>query len=255
MGVRQVVGAHREELIMAIVSFTATPRDAVGKGAARTLRSKGEIPAVIYGHGRESQALSLNARDLDRMLGNIQAESTVIEVTVGSTTSKTLIREIQRHPIRRQILHVDFQSLVAGEKVTVSIPIVLLGVPEGVRLGGGVLDQTLRELEIEVDPSDIPDHVEIDVTNMVIGDSKHVSDLSLPAGVEVLDDAETSVAVVAAPRAVIEETAAVVEPVEGDAGAVAEPEVIGRGKEEDEGEEGEPGKKGEPAKKGEQPKK
>jgi len=255
MGVRQVVRAHREELIMAIVSFTAHPRDAVGKGAARTLRSKGEIPAVIYGHGREPMALSLNARDLDKMLGNIQAESTVIEVTVGSMTSKTLIREIQRHPIRRQILHVDFQSLVAGEKVTVSIPIVLLGVPEGVRLGGGVLDQTLRELEIEVDPSDIPDHVEIDVTNMVIGDSKHVSDLSLPVGVEVIDDAETSVAVVAAPRAVIEETAAVAEPVEGEAGAVAEPEVIGRGKEEDEGEEAEPGKKGEPAKKSEQPKK
>ena len=240
---------------MAIVSFTAHPRDAVGKGAARTLRSKGEIPAVIYGHGRESQALSLNARDLDKMLGNIQAESTVIEVTVGSTTSKTLIREIQRHPIRRQILHVDFQALVAGEKVIVSIPILLTGVPEGVRLDGGVLDQTLRELEIEVDPSSIPDRIELDVTNMVIGDSKHVSDLVVPSGVEVQNDADTSVAVVAAPRAVIEEVAVVAEPVEGEAGAVAEPEVIGRGKEEDEGEEGEPGKKGEPAKKGEQPKK
>jgi large subunit ribosomal protein L25 len=246
---------------MAIVSFSATPREEVGKGAARTLRSNGQVPAVIYGHGRDPQALSLNARDLDKLLGHIQAESTVIEVTVGGTTAKTLIREIQRHPIRRQILHVDFQALVAGEKVTVSIPIVLIGVPEGVRLGGGVMDQTLRELEIEVDPANIPDHVEIDVTNMVIGDSKHVSDLSLPPGVEVLDDAETSVAVVAAPRAVIEEVAAVAEPVEGEAGAVAEPEVIGRGKEDEEGEEGEPAKKGEspkkgePTKKGEQPKK
>jgi large subunit ribosomal protein L25 len=251
MGVQQVVRAHGEELVMATVSFNATPRDAVGKGAARTLRSKGEIPAVIYGHGREPQALSLNARDLDKMLGHIQAESTVIEVTVGTTTSKTLIREIQRHPIKRQILHVDFQALVAGEKVTVSIPIMLIGIPEGVRLGGGVMDQTLRELEIEVDPSNIPHHVELDVTNMVIGDSKHVSDLSLPSGVEVLDDPESSVAVVAAPRAVIEETVAVAEPVEGEAGAVAEPEVIGKGKEEEEGEEGEPGKKGEPPKKGE----
>jgi ribosomal protein bL25 (Ctc-form) len=107
MGVQQVVGAPREELVMAIVSFTATPRAEVGKGAARQLRSKGEIPAVIYGHGREPQSLSLNARDLDKMLGHIQAESTVIEVTVGGATSKTLIREIQRHPIRRQILHVS----------------------------------------------------------------------------------------------------------------------------------------------------
>ena len=234
---------------MAIVSLSANSRDGTGKGAARTLRSQGQVPAVIYGHGRDPQPLALNARDLDKMLSHIQAESTVIEVTVGGQTAKTLIREIQRHPIKRQILHVDFQALVAGEKVTVNIPIVLVGIPEGVRLEGGVLDQTLRELEIEVDPSSIPDHVELDVTNMVIGDSKHVSDLSIPPGVEVLDDPETSVAVLAAPRAVIEEVAAVAEPVEGEAGAVGEPEVIGRGKEEDEGEEGESPKKGEPTKK------
>lgn len=222
---------------MAIVSFIATARDQVGKGAARQLRSKGLIPAVIYGHGRDPQALSLNARDLDKLLGHIQAESTVIDVSVGGTSAKTLIREIQRHPIKRQILHVDFQALVAGEKVTVSIPILLEGIPEGVRLGGGVLDQTLRELEIEVDPSSIPDHIEFDVTNMVIGDSVHVSDLKMPEGVEVLDDPETSVAVLAAPRAVIEETAAT-EPVEGAEG-VAEPEVIGKGPGDEEEGEGE----------------
>jgi large subunit ribosomal protein L25 len=240
---------------MATVSLSANGRDTTGKGAARTLRSKGQVPAVIYGHGREPQPLALNARDLDKMLSHIQAESTVIEVTVGGHTAKTLIREIQRHPIKRQILHVDFQALVAGEKVTVSIPIVLTGTPEGVRLEGGVLDQTLREIEIEVDPSNIPDHVEYDITNMVIGDSVHISDLKVPEGVEVLDDPETSVAVLAAPRAVIEEVAAVAEPVEGEAGAVAEPEVIGRGKEEEEGEAEEPGKKGESPKKGDQSKK
>ena len=240
---------------MATVSLSANSRDGKGKGAARSLRSQGQVPAVIYGHGRDPQALALNARDLDKMLSHIQAESTVIEVTVDGHTAKTLIREIQRHPIKRQILHVDFQALVAGEKVTVSIPIVLLGVPEGVRLEGGVLDQTLREIEIEVDPSNIPDHVEYDITNMVIGDSVHISDLKVPEGVEVIDDPETSVAVLAAPRAVIEEVAAVAEPVEGEAGAVAEPEVIGRGKEEEEAEAEEPGKKGESPKKGDQSKK
>jgi large subunit ribosomal protein L25 len=234
---------------MATVSLNADARDTKGKGAARTLRSQGQVPAVIYGHGRDPQPLALNARDLDKMLSHIQAESTVIEVTVGGQIAKTLIREIQRHPIKRQILHVDFQALVAGEKVTVSIPIVLVGTPEGVRLEGGVLDQTLREIEIEVDPSSIPDHVEYDVTNMVIGDSVHISDLKVPEGVEVQDDPETSVAVLAAPRAVIEETAAVAEPVEGEAGAVAEPEVIGRGKEDEEEEGGEPGKKGDQSKK------
>jgi large subunit ribosomal protein L25 len=237
VGVRQVVDARGEELVMATVSFNATARDQTGKGAARTLRSKGQVPAVIYGHGRDPLSLSLNARDLDKLLGHIQAESTVIEVSVGGTTAKTLIREIQRHPIKRQILHVDFQALVAGEKVTVSIPILLEGIAEGVRLGGGVLDQTLRELEIEVDPSNIPDHIEFDVTHMVIGDSVHVSDLKMPEGVEVLDDPETSVAVLAAPRAVIEETAAV-EPVEG-AAADGEPEVIGKGPGDEEEGEGE----------------
>ena len=240
---------------MATVSLSANARDGKGKGAARSLRSQGQVPAVICGHGRQPQPLALNARDLDKLLSHIQAESTVIEVTVDGHTAKTLIREIQRHPIKRQILHVDFQALVAGEKVTVSIPIVLLGVPEGVRLEGGVLDQTLREIEIEVDPSNIPDHVEYDITNMVIGDSVHISDLKVPEGVEVIDDPETSVAVLAAPRAVIEEVAAVAEPVEGEAGAVAEPEVIGRGKEEEEGEAEEPGKKGESPKKGDQSKK
>ena len=220
---------------MATVSFTATPREGKGKGAARSLRARGQVPAVIYGHDHEPQSLSLNARDLDKMLGHIQAESTVIEVTVGGHTSKTLIREIQRHPIKRQILHVDFQALVAGEKVTVNIPITLIGIPEGVKLEGGVMEQPLRELEIEVDPSNIPDHVELDVSNLKIGDSLHVSDIKLAEGVTILDDPETSVAVVAAPRAVIEETPAA----EGAAPeAAAEPEVIGKGPAE-EGEEGE----------------
>jgi large subunit ribosomal protein L25 len=229
---------------MATVSLSANSRDLTGKGAARTLRSKGQVPAVIYGHGREPQPLALNARDLDKMLSHIQAESTVIEVTVGGHTAKTLIREIQRHPIKRQILHVDFQALVAGEKVTVSIPIVLTGIAEGVRLEGGVLDHTLRELEIEVDPSNIPDHFELDVTNMMIGDSLHVSDIKVPEGVEVQDDPETSVAVLAAPRAIIEEAPAA-EAVEGAPEAAAEPEVIGKGPAEgEEGEdEGEQGKK------------
>ena len=106
------------------------------------------------------------------------------------------------------------------------------------RLEGGVLDQTLRELEIEVDPADIPDHAEIDITNMVIGDSLHVSDIKLPANVRVLDDPETSVAVLAAPRAVIEETPAV-EALEGAAEGAPEPEVIGKGPgDEEEGEGG-----------------
>lgn len=224
---------------MATVKLNAAMRSESGKGAARTLRSKGQVPAIIYGHKREPQALAINSRDLDKLLSTISAESTVIELNLDGTMSRTLIREIQRHPFKREILHVDFQELVAGEKVVVSIPIVLQGVPEGVRLGGGILDQTMRELEIKVDPAEIPNHIEADVAPLQIGGSLHVRDLKIPAGVEVMDDKDASVCVVAAPRAVIEAVAAT----EG-AETSAEPEVIGKVKEEGEAE-AEGDKKGE----------
>lgn len=217
---------------MATAQLSATPRKSSGKGPARTLRSAGQIPGVVYGHARDPQPLTLDTREFEKLLSHIAAESTVIELSLGGHTTKTLIREIQRHPFKRQILHVDFQELVAGEKVTVNIPILLIGVPDGVRTSGGVLDQTLRELSIHVDPSAIPDHIEVDVTGLIIGHSIHVSELKLAEGIEVMTEAEASVCVVAAPRAVVEETAAAAEPAEGG----AEPEVIGRGKEEAEGE-------------------
>lgn len=221
---------------MASANLSASARDNGGKGVARKLRSEGRVPAIVYGHGRDPLALSINTRELEKLLDHISAESTVIDLDIDGKASRTLIREIQRHPFKRQILHVDFQELVAGEKISVSIPIVLTGVPDGVRMDGGILDQTMRELEIEVDPSNIPNHVEVDVTKLTIGSSIHVRDLQLPEGVEVLDDEDASVCVVSAPRAAIEETAAAAEGAEGE--AAAEPEVIRAKKpDEDEGEE------------------
>jgi large subunit ribosomal protein L25 len=218
---------------MASAQLSAQARGNGGKGVARKLRGDGRVPAVVYGHGRDPQALSINTRELERLLDHISAENTVIDLDIDGKASRTLIREIQRHPFKRQILHVDFQELVAGEKVTVRLPIVLIGVPDGVRMDGGILDQTMRELEVEVDPSSIPNHVELDVTKLTIGSSVHVSDLSLPEGVEVLDDPDASVCVVSAPRAVVEAA-----PVEEGAEVVAEPEVIRAKKpDEDEGSE------------------
>ncbi len=217
---------------MATVNLSATARSDRGKGAARKLRSSGQVPAVIYGSARDAQPLAINEKDLDRLLGTIAAESTVIVLGVdGGRPTKTLIREIQRHPFKRQILHVDFQELVAGEKVTVNIPLVLVGMPEAVRLGGGVLDQVMRELEIEVDPSNIPNHIDVDVSTLELGHSLHVSDLKLPAGVESMDDPETTIVVLSIPRAVVETPAAGVEAV----GEAAEPEVIGAKKDDEEG--------------------
>jgi large subunit ribosomal protein L25 len=214
---------------MASAQLSGNVRENSGKGVARSLRSSGRVPAIIYGHGREPQSLSIDTRELEKLLSHISAENTVIDLTVDGKSARTLIREIQRHPFKRQILHVDFQELVAGEKVIVRLPIVLMGVPAGVRMDGGVLDQTLRELEVEVDPANIPNHVEVDVTELHIGSSVHVSDITLPEGVEIVGDGDASVCVVSAPRAAVEETAAVA------ADESAEPEVI-RAKKTDEDE-------------------
>ena len=220
---------------MANASLTATARTSNGKGAARALRREGRVPAVVYGHARDVQSLSVPTRELERLLDTIAAASTVVELTVDGKASRTLIREIQRHPFKRDILHVDFQELVAGEKITVSIPIVLVGIAEGVRLEGGILEQILREIEVEVDPANIPNHIDVDVTNLKVGHSIHVSELTIPAGVTVLDDPEAAVALVQVARASVETVAVPEEGVE----VAAEPELIRKpkGDEEEGGEE------------------
>ncbi len=217
---------------MATAQISATPRSTSGKGAARSLRSSGEVPGVIYGHSREAQSLAINTRDLEKVLSKISFENTVVELSLEGKTTRTLIREIQRHPFKKQILHIDFQELVAGELITVSIPLVLVGTPEGVRLGGGILDQVLRDIEIEVDPASIPNHINVDVSSLIIGHSIHVRDLNIPAGVKVMTDEELTVCVVAVPRAAIEAAAAP----EAAEDATTEPELIRKAKEEDEDE-------------------
>jgi large subunit ribosomal protein L25 len=220
---------------MANASLTATARATSGKGAARSLRREGSVPAVIYGHAREAQSLAVPSRDLEKLLGSIAAGSTVVELAIDGKTSRTLIREIQRHPFKRHVLHVDFQELVAGEKITVMIPLVLHGVPEGVRLGGGILEQMMREIEVEVDPANIPNHIDVDVSHLVVGHSIHVGELNIPAGVTVLADEEAPVALVQISRAAIEAEPAAAEETEA---VAAEPEVIRAKKpEEDEGSE------------------
>ena len=216
---------------MATAQLSASTRDSVGKGAARTLRSAGQIPAVIYGHAREPMSLAVPAREVEKLLERVSAESTVIELNLAGGVARTLIREIQRHPFKKQILHIDFQELVAGEKVSVNVPIVLTGTPEGVRVSGGILSQVMSELTILVDPVNIPRRIEADVTHVLIGHSIHVSDLKVPEGVEVLDETDATIAVVSAPK-VEAEPVAVAEGAEPG----AEPELIRKTKDDEEGE-------------------
>jgi large subunit ribosomal protein L25 len=225
---------------MATASLAAETRTDTGKGVARKLRAAGRVPGVIYGHGREPQTLTVNAREFERLAERIRITSTVIELAIDGKTARTLIREIQRHPLDRALIHVDFQELVAGEKVNVSVPLKYIGTPDGVRVSGGIMEEIMHLLHVRCEPANIPDHIDVDVTSLTIGHGLHVSDLKLPAGVEVLDDASQSLCLVSAPKE--EEVVAPVAGAEGAAApeAAAEPELIRKVKPEDEeGAEGE----------------
>lgn len=215
-------------------TINARTREGTGKGAARSSRREGRIPGVLYGHGEESVSLSVDANELQKLVHSISIENTIVDLDIGKGDPyKVLIREVQRHPFRDEFIHIDFFHVAMDEKIQVEIPIVLIGTPTGVKNKGGVMDHQLRELEVFCLPGNIPEKVEIDVSNLDIGDSIHVSDIQLP-DVEVLTDLDRSVVAVLAPTVIEVEEAAAEE-------AILEPEVIGRGKEEEE-EEGETGR-------------
>lgn len=209
---------------MANTNLAAAARSETGKGVARKLRAAGRIPAVVYGHNRAAESITVETRELERLLAHISAASTVIELGLPGGTARTLIREIQRHPVKRHILHVDFQELVAGEKITVSVPLVFVGTPTGVREQGGIFEEVMREISITVDPASIPNHVDVDVSGLTIGHPIHVRDLKLPAGVTVLNDGDLTVCSVAGSKAAASEEAAP---------STAEPEVIRQKKAEE----------------------
>lgn len=205
-------------------------RTATGKGAARTLRREGKVPGVIYGHGREAEAVAIDTLALQKTLIGISAATTILDVAIdGRAPVKALIREIQRHSLRpAEIIHLDLYEVRSDEEITLQIPIRLTGIPDGVRNFGGVLDHVLRELEIEVLPSDIPDHVDMDVTALTIGHSLFVRDLKVEKA-RILNDPDTPICTVVAPRT--EEAPAPVEEV-----VTTEPELIRKPKAETEDE-------------------
>ena len=222
-------------------SLPVSSRSVTGKGAARSLRREGKVPGVIYGHGREAESVTVDTATLNKVLVGISAATAIVDVTVdGRAPVKALIREIQRDPVAGTVLHLDLQHISLTERITVEVPIVLLGTPYGVKEGGGILEHLLREVEVECLPTDIPSKLEVDVSALQIGDSLHVSDLKVENG-EILTEATRAIAAVVPPT-VLEE------PKPAEEGAAAEPEVIGA-KEKEEGEE-EGGKEGKAPKEG-----
>ena len=211
-------------------NLQAATRTQTGKGAARSLRREGKVPGVIYGHGRTPEAVTVETAALTKMLVGISAATTIVDVAVdGRSPVKALIREIQRDALRpAQILHLDLYEVKADEAITLEVPVHLVGIPDGVRNFGGVLDHSLRELEIEVLPADIPEHVELDVTALTIGHSLFVRDITIPKA-RILNDPDTPVCSVVAPRT--EEA-----PAPTEEAAPVEPELIRKPKAEGEAE-------------------
>ena len=192
---------------MAHVALTAQWRKETGKGAARTLRRQALIPAVFYGPEVDPVHLSLNYRDLEKLIKTGAGENVIIDLAIetgeSSLSHRAMLKEIQQDPVKQTILHVDLYEISMDKKIEVEVPITLTGTPKGVS-EGGILQQVTRTLEISCLPDNIPDAFELEVTELDIGDSLHVSDLRIPQDVEVLVEEELTIATVVPPTKVEE---------------------------------------------------
>ena len=193
------------------LKLEAEKRDESGKGAARKLRARGRVPAVLYGHGVGPVSVSVGAKDLYRVLHGSAGTNVLVNLTVDGAEHLALPREIQRDHVRGRYVHVDFLAVRRDEKVTVSVPVRVVGESPGVKVGG-VVEHHLWELQVECLPGDVPDGIDADVSELQVGDSLRVSDIVAPEGVIVLTPPEESLLSVVVPQVrVVEEVAEVAE--------------------------------------------
>ena len=193
------------------------------KNAARQVRIAGKIPAVVYGAGHESVAVEVDPKQILRILHSESGHNTIFDVDIaGQGLAKVMIVDWQYEPIRDSLLHIDLKRIAMDKMMTVSVPVKLVGVPAGVKNEGGMLDQVLREVEIECLPGDIPSHIDVDITNLGLHGVIRVSDLPHSGSIKFLDAEDATVAHVVSIRAEAEPVAAVA--------AAAEPEVAKKGK-------------------------
>jgi large subunit ribosomal protein L25 len=219
------------------------------KNEARRVRRDGKIPAVVYGAGKDSLPISVDPRVVSRILNSETGHNTIFDLALDGEKTKAMIVDWQYEPIKGRLLHIDLKRIALDKVLRVSVPIFLEGEAAGVKQEGGILEQILREVEIECLPSDIPSHIDADVSELVFGKVLRVSDLPFGAKVKVLTDTHQPVAHV---TSVKEEVVATPEAVAAEAGAVpAEPEVIKKGKQETEEEGAEAAEKPEKAEKAE----
>jgi large subunit ribosomal protein L25 len=204
------------------VVVKAEKREKVGKGFARRLRMQGKIPVTVYGGGGEAVSVSANLSDLAAILRSDTGHNTVFSLDIaGFGINDVIFQDRQIDPLKGRLIHADLRRLAKGEKIEVTVPVHLIGEPVGVKIGGGLLEQQMREIRVFCESSSIPESIDVDVTNLELNHSLHISDIKFGTGVEVHEDAE---AVIASVVLVKEETETVEE--------AAEPEVIGMDKEE-----------------------
>lgn len=213
---------------MAVIPLGGTRRDILGKGGARKARAAGQIPGVLYGHGEQPVAVSVGARDFDLALRGHKGGNPIVNLAVAGGEYTALIRDVQYDPLTRDILHLDFQHISLTETIEVKVAVHLVGLPIGVKDGGGILETILREIDVRCLPTAIPSSIEVDVSHLAIGDSVHVSAVSVP-NVTILNQGAETIATVVPPT-VMEEKVAETAAVEG---AAVEPEVITKGKKEE----------------------
>jgi large subunit ribosomal protein L25 len=186
------------------VKLKAQKRTVIGRNAIKKIKKEGLVPGIIYGSQAEPMALQVEARALTSVLAHAMSEHVLVELEIvdGSQSNNrlALIQEVQHHPLKRELLHVDFHAVSATEKITSEVPIEAVGDALGVRTFGGLLEYSLRTLEVECFPQDLPEIVRIDVTNLNIGEALHVRDIPLPSGVESLTDGDLTVVSVVASR-------------------------------------------------------
>ena len=186
---------------MAEITLTVEPGRSQGSSASRRLRTAGKIPGVIYGHGMEPVAVAVLARDLRRALSTDAGARALLTVDLEGKSHLAIAKVLQRHPVRQTVMHVDFQVVRRDEVIATEVRLVFVGEALGVHRAGGVVDQELLSLQIKAKPGDVPPSIEVDISELEIGDSIRVSDIVLPAGVVAETDLDAAVAIAHVARA------------------------------------------------------
>jgi large subunit ribosomal protein L25 len=208
----------------------AQPREAGTKNDARRVRREGKIPAVVYGAGKDALTVSVDPRQVSRILHSETGHNTVFDLAMDGERTKAMIVDWQYEPIKGSLLHIDLKRIAMDKKLTVNVPIELVGEPAGVKQQGGILEQITREVEVECLPGDIPNEIELNVSELVFGTVLRISDLPKNDKIEYLTDPEQPVAHIITIK---EEEVPAADAVAGEAAAApAEPEVIKKGKQE-----------------------